>query len=150
MGQGGAPRRVARSETKAWLEHTIKDKSALTLGIVVRESGKLVGYVSITGISAINRAGEYFILIGDKSAWGKSIGREVTRLIVDHGFAALNLHRIMLTFSDLNIGGVKVYQAAGFREEVLRQACYRDGAYHDKIVMAVLRSEWEADQVCES
>ena len=132
------------------MEHTIKDKSALTLGIVVRESGKLVGYVSITGISAINRAGEYFILIGDKSAWGKGIGREVTRLIVDHDIAALNLHRIMLTFSDLNIGGVKVYQAAGFREEVLRQACYRDGAYHDKIVMAVLRSEWEADQVCES
>jgi len=50
----------------------------------------------------------------------------------------------MLTVSSLNRGGVKAYQKAGFQQEgVLRQACYRDGAFHDKIVMAILRPEWE-------
>ncbi len=50
----------------------------------------------------------------------------------------------MLTVSSLNTGGVKAYLKAGFQQEgVLRQACYRDGAYHDKIVMAILRPEWE-------
>jgi RimJ/RimL family protein N-acetyltransferase len=57
----------------------------------------------------------------------------------------LNLHRIMLTVSSLNIGAVKAYTRAGFQQEgVLRQASYRDGAYHDKIIMAILRPEWEA------
>jgi RimJ/RimL family protein N-acetyltransferase len=50
----------------------------------------------------------------------------------------------MLTVSSLNTGGVKAYKKAGFQQEgVLRQSCYRDGAYHDKIVMAILRPEWE-------
>jgi RimJ/RimL family protein N-acetyltransferase len=69
----------------------------------------------------------------------------VTKLIVEYGFASLNLHRIALTVSDVNRGGVKAYQRAGFTTEgVLRQACYRDGQYHDKIVMSILRAEWEA------
>ena len=43
-------------------------------------------------------------------------------------FLTGNLNRIMLTVSDLNVGGVKAYQAAGFCEEgVLHQTCYRDG-----------------------
>ena len=65
-------------------------------------------------------------------------------------FLTGNLNRIMLTASDLNVGGMKAYRAVGFRKEgVLRQACYRDGKYHDKIVMAILRSEWEADRMRE-
>ena len=69
-------------------------------------------------------------------------------MIVHYGFASLNLHRIMLTVSSLNRGGVKAYTKAGFQQEgVLRQACYRDGSYHDKIVMAILRPEWESHHV---
>jgi RimJ/RimL family protein N-acetyltransferase len=50
----------------------------------------------------------------------------------------------MLTVSEPNIGGIKAYENAGFKiEGRLRQACYRNGEFHDKIVMAVLKSEWE-------
>ena len=55
------------------------------------------------------------------------------------------LLRIALTVSEVNRAGVTAYARAGFtREGVLRQACYRDGQYHDKIVMSLLRPEWEA------
>lgn len=132
------------AETRAWLERTIADKATLTLGITLRETGTLIGYAGIAGISRINRSGEYFILIGDKECWGRGYGTETTRLIVDYGFGSLNLHRIALTVSVPNAGGVAAYARAGFRQEgVLRQACYRDGQFHDKIVMAILRPEWE-------
>ena len=49
----------------------------------------------------------------------------------------------MLTVSELNIGGVKAYQKAGFKTEGrLRQSCFRDGAHHDKIIMSILRDEY--------
>ncbi len=132
-------------ETREWLEKTIRDKGTLSLGIVVRETGALIGYAGIAAINAVNRSGEYYILIGDKGSWGKGYGTAVTRIIVDYGFASLNLHRIMLTVSSLNEGGVRAYRKAGFVEEgVMRQAGYRDGAYHDKIIMSILRLEWEA------
>jgi RimJ/RimL family protein N-acetyltransferase len=134
-------------ETQAWLERTIHDKHTLTLGIVERATDALIGFAGIASISLINRSGEYFILIGNKDCWSKGYGTEVTKLIVEYGFASLNLHRIALTVSDGNSGGLKAYQHAGFtREGVLRQACYRDGQYHDKIVMSILRPEWEAQQ----
>jgi RimJ/RimL family protein N-acetyltransferase len=138
---------VSASETVAWLSKTIVDKDVLTLGIVEKSSDQLIGYAGIAGICRINRSGEYYICLGDKSKWGKGYGTEVTRLIVAHGFASLNLNRIMLTVSDVNGGGVKAYLRAGFKQEgVLRQACYRNGSYHDKIIMSTLKPEWEASQ----
>jgi len=135
----------SRHETQTWLERTIRDKQTLTLGIVEQASDALIGFAGISGISQINRSGEYFILIGNKNCWSKGYGTEVTKLIVEYGFATLNLHRIALTVSEVNSAGVKAYQRAGFtREGVLRQACYRDGQYHDKIVMSILRPEWQA------
>jgi RimJ/RimL family protein N-acetyltransferase len=137
----------SRHETQSWLERTLQDKHTLTLGIVEQPTDALIGFAGISGISLFNRSGEYFILIGNKGAWSKGYGTEVTTLIVDYGFATLNLHRIGLTVSETNYGGVKAYQRAGFtREGILRQASYRDGHYHDKIVMSILRPEWEARQ----
>lgn len=132
-------------ETAEWLEKAIRDKGTLSLGIVVQDTGALIGYAGIAAISAINRSGEYYILIGDKGNWGKGYGTAVTKVIVEYGFASLNLHRIMLTVSAPNEGGLTAYRRAGFTAEgVLRQACYRDGAYHDKVVMSILREEWDA------
>lgn len=134
-------------ETQEWLDRTIRDKKTLTLGVVERTSDRLIGFAGITSIGAIGRSGEYFIFIGDKSCWSKGYGAETTKLIVDHGFASLSLHRIALTVSDINIGGVKAYQRAGFvTEGRLRDACYRDGRFHDKIVMSILRPEWKQER----
>ena len=52
-------------DLREWLERTIRDKSALSLGIVDRPTNALRGYAGIAGISAVNRSGEYYILIGD-------------------------------------------------------------------------------------
>ncbi len=138
---------VSQVETQEWLDQTIRDKKTLTLGIVERSSGRFIGFAGITGISVVGRSGEYFIFIGDKSCWSKGYGAEATKLIVDYGFAGLNLHRIALTVSDVNVGGVKAYQRVGFvTEGRLRDASYRDGRYHDKIVMSILRPEWNQER----
>ena len=141
----------SKKETETWLRQTLQDKETLTLGIMEKGTSQLIGYAGITAISHINHSGEYYIFLGEKSIWGKGYGTEVTQLIVHYGFANLNLYRITLTVSALNIGGIKAYTRAGFQQEgVLRQACYRDGVYHDKIVMSILRPEWEASLISKN
>ncbi len=132
------------------LRHTIGSKKklnakqTLALGIVESENETFIGFAGIANISAINRSGEYFIVIGEKLHWGKGYGTEATKTVVDYGFNSLNLHRIMLTVSAPNLVGVKACLKAGFQQEgVLREDSYRDGAYHDAIAMSILRSEWE-------
>lgn len=132
-------------QVTAWLTHTLADARSLTLGIYLADTQELIGYAGITSISRRNQSGEYFILLGEKRCWGQGIGTAVTRQIVTRGFRELGLHRVMLTVSVPNEGGVKAYLRAGFQiEGRLRQACYRNHAFHDKLVMAVLNPEWPA------
>jgi RimJ/RimL family protein N-acetyltransferase len=126
-----------------WFAATLRDERSLNLGIYAAESNALIGYAGLSGLSATNHSGEYFILIGEKSFWGKGVGTAVTKQVLALGFSTLHLNRIMLTVSEPNVGGVKAYTKAGFvREGRLREASCREGRYHDKIVMSVLKSEW--------
>ncbi|MFD2787333.1 GNAT family N-acetyltransferase [Hymenobacter rubripertinctus] len=132
-------------QVEQWLAATLQDTNSYSLGIYLSGTNELIGYAGISGISRHNRSGEYFILLGEKSCWGQGIGTEVTRRVVTLGFEQLNLHRIMLTVSEPNQGGVRAYLRAGFQPEGrLRQACYREGAFHDKLLMSVLREQWAA------
>ena len=135
----------SKKKIKHWLENTIKDKNTVNFGIIELSTKKLIGYAGISGISKLSNSGEYFIFIGDKNSWRKGYGTEVTRLVVNYGFRKLHLHRISLTVSEPNIGGVKAYTKAGFKKEgILRDAAFRDGEYHNKIVMSILDSEWNS------
>ena len=127
-----------------WFAATLQQPNCLNLGIFLKETNALIGYAGLTGISAVNQSAEYFIFIGEKAAWGKGVGTAVTRQIVAIGFTHHQLNRIMLTVSELNTGGVKAYTKAGFVPEGrLRQAACRQGVFHDKIVMSVLKAEWQ-------
>ena len=128
-----------------WYAATLQDANSLNLGIYLEETNALIGYAGLSGISVTNQSGEYFILIGDKATWGQGVGTAVTKQIVRLAFTRHQLNRVMLTVSELNTGGLKAYAKAGFVVEGrLRQAACRQGVFHDKVVMSVLKAEWEA------
>lgn len=134
---------ITIQDIEQWYAQLLRNSTDYTVGIFRSETDRLIGYAGISKISTINKSGEYFIFIGDKEQWGKGFGTDTTHKIIKHGFEVLQLHRIMLTVSEPNIGGIKAYEKAGFkREGRFRQACYRDGSYHDKIVMSILKDEY--------
>jgi RimJ/RimL family protein N-acetyltransferase len=105
--------------------------------------GAVVGYCGLTNLSNQNRSGEYYILIGDQKYWNRGLGTLVGRKVLEFGFKDLGLHRIWLTVSELNHGGIKSYEKLGFIEEGrMKEACFRDGQFHDKIVMSVIGNNW--------
>ncbi|WP_367302971.1 GNAT family N-acetyltransferase [Clostridium sp. DSM 17811] len=127
-------------EISHWFDMLLLDKSSYNKAIVDKTNEKLIGYTGIAQISETNLSGEYFIFIGDKSYHGKGIGTFVTKEIVNKGFQELGLNRIMLTVSEKNIGAIKAYTKANFKiEGVMKQAFYREGKFHDKVIMAILR-----------
>lgn len=127
-----------------WFAATLREEKSINLGIYLQETNALIGYAGLSNLSATNQSGEYFIFIGEKTYWGRGVGTAVTRQVLTLGFAEYHLNRIMLTVSELNVGGIKAYTNAGFVVEGrLRAACYRKGQFHDKIVMSVLRAEWQ-------
>ncbi len=134
-------------EVRRWYSELFEEKNVFQSGIFLKKNQQLIGYAGICNISTANHSGEYFIFIGEKECWGKGIATEVTKKIIKAGFSQLKLNRLMLIVSAPNTGGVKAYKKAGFKEEgKLRQASFRDNSYHDKIVMSILKKEWDSNQ----
>ncbi len=133
-----------KNEIDEWFIALIENTNIANYGIFLKTSGELIGYSGICDISKTNKSGEFYIFIGEKRMWGKGIGTIVTEQVLKIGFLEYKLNRIYLTVSEPNIGGIKAYKNAGFKlEGKLRQACFRDNKYHDKVIMSIIKSEWE-------
>ncbi|MEO7269633.1 MAG: GNAT family protein [Knoellia sp.] len=116
----------------------------LVLAVTDRASGQLVGEVVLAGWDEGNRSCWFRTLIG-AAGRGRGLGTEATRLIVDHGFLVLGLHRITLKVYDFNPRARHVYEKVGFvHEGTGREALLFDGEWIDVHYMAVLEPDWAA------
>ena len=127
-----------------YIDHLYESEQDVHLGIVVRETDRLVGGCALHRIDAKNRCASLGIFLGAKDAWGHGHGTEATRLLVGYAFETLNLNRVWLHVFEDNERAIRCYEKVGFkREGLLRQDYYRAGRYWNTIVMGILREEWQ-------
>lgn len=112
--------------------------------------GGHIGNTNLFNAVPESRRAELGIMIGDKEHWGRGLGADALRALLRFGFEEMNLHRIVLQVFSYNARAIACYTKVGFREEVLmREDMWHDGAYHDTIVMGVLRDEFDASGLPE-
>ena len=127
---------------REWVESQYKSRDAVSLALVLKEEDRPIGVVGLDDIDPIHRNAEFGIFIGDKASWDKGYGTEAARLMVRYGFDTLNLERISLRVFDYNTRAIRAYEKVGFRKEgVLRRDHFSEGAYHDTVIMGILREE---------
>ena len=120
---------------------------ALSLAVHVRETDRLIGTCALSQLDSDNGSALYHITIGEKDTWGRGYGTEATRLMLDHAFGTLNLHRIGLTVFEFNERAIRSYRSCGFVVEGrAREAIWRDGRWWDELSMSVLHSDWAESQ----
>ncbi|WP_165874246.1 GNAT family N-acetyltransferase [Rubrobacter taiwanensis] len=102
------------------------------------------GIVSFINLNRANASADLSILIGEPEYRGSGYGTDAIRTLLCYGFEELQLNRVGLTVFDFNHVAIRTYEKLGFRSEGrMRQAVRRNGAWHDAILMSLLRSEWE-------
>lgn len=112
--------------------------------IVLLDSDRLIGSISLHNIDHLHRNAFIGIFIGDEEQRGKGLGTEAIRLILKYGFKTLNLHNIMLTVHADNLAGIACYKKAGFKEVGrLPEWTFKDGKYVDKLYMSILEHEFK-------
>lgn len=118
--------------------------SAATFAIETKD-GRHIGNCGLHDASPENRGATLGVFIGERECWGKGYGTDAVRTLVRFGFEEMNLNRVELHVFHFNERAMASYRKCGFVEEGrLRQHIYQEGVYHDLVVMAVLRDEWEA------
>jgi len=119
-------------------------RNQVILAIADKKSDQHIGNAKLGPIQWVHRSATFGIMLGDKKFWGKGIGLEATRLMVEYGFTRLNLRRIDLGVFAEHHAAVRCYEQAGFKVEGrMRECLFRDGKYLDRLYMALLRSEYK-------
>jgi len=143
LGQTALP--ITDEAEAAWFEHAVNASNEYHHPIHIIENDKLIGLCSLLNVDTRSRNAEYGISIGDKDSWNKGYGTDATSIMLRIAFDELNLHRVFLRVYDFNERAIRVYEKLGFvKEGVLRQHVFRDGKYHDVILMGLLRDEWQS------
>jgi|GEM_PF-598566 len=131
----------SQEEILKWYLAMLTDKRCFSVG-VCSPSGNLIGHAGIAGVNQVDRNGEFFVFLGDKSYWRKGIASITTRDMADIGLDKLQLHRVFLTASSANEGALKAYKSAGFVEEgSMKDAFFRNNQYSDKVFMGMVKSK---------
>ena len=135
---------MSRAQEQEWLADQYKREDHMNLAIVLKDGDRHIGNCGFNRIDFINRNAEFGILIAERDAWGKGYGPEAARLILKYGFEQFGLHRIWLWVFAFNQHAICAYEKAGFVQEGTRRgAYYRNGQFHDVLLMSVLQQEWD-------
>lgn len=114
-------------------------------GWIVTIDGAPCGWAALTNITAKNKRAEWGWYIGDPAARGRGAGRAAQALGLDRAFGQYGLEKVWSEVLADNDIALKAQAGAGFRREgYLRRHVWKDGRFHDAVLLGVLRDEWEA------
>ncbi len=121
-----------------------KSSNSMEFRLRTLENDTLIGFVSIFSIEWNDQCGKIAIGIGDPNFRGKGYGIDALQLILRYGFCELNLYRIGLDVISYNTNAIRAYQKVGFQVEgTMRESVLRDGQKYDRILMSILRNEFQ-------
>lgn len=129
---------------KRWEEKLLDPPDDLiTFGIEFED--RLVGRVQVALIDYEHRRCYIGILLGDRSVWGRGVGKKAVRIALDYAFTVLNLEKACAEVYDFNTRSCRLFEAVGFLQEgVLRQHELHNGARRDMYVYGILKEEFYA------
>jgi len=139
---------MSRVKEERWFEGYLSRRDDIILAIEAREGDEWVhiGNVGLHRIDWKNRVAKLGIVIGERGYWGRGYGTDAVRTMLRYAFLELGLNRVELEVFGFNRRAIRCYEKAGFvREGARRHALYRDGKYHDVVIMGILRSEFSPE-----
>lgn len=108
-----------------------------------RRGGAVVGYLSLTRVDWVSRSASVTMMARPEEK-GRGWTRKLPEALTDFGFEYLNLRRLEAEVLDNNPAALHYDLGVGYSVEGRkRQAVYKCGRYHDSILIALLRDEWE-------
>ena len=140
MGSGRFP--VSEKDLKNYAASYRRNKNGMLLGIFLNKSKKHIGNIALHMIDWRNSNAEIGIIIGDKKSRGKGLATEAIRLIVEHSFNRLNLHKLYAGMAEGNEASRRAFQKVGFKvEATLREHFYLNNRYLDCCRMGIIKNK---------
>jgi RimJ/RimL family protein N-acetyltransferase len=123
---------------RSYLLDVVAKPNILFWGIHLKHNKEHIGNIKIDPVNNRHSFGEYGILIGEQSEWGKGYAKEASETIIHYCFGTLNLRKINLGVVEKNTTALQLYKSMGFEVEgVYKKHGFYDTEYLDIIRMAI-------------
>jgi len=119
------------------------DDTDLRIVVIHKESGDLIGGVSLDNFHPVFRSAEigYWIAPG---YWGNNYAPEAAVALIQFGFDTLGLNRIYARCPVANPSSIRVIEKAGMKwEGTARGEMMKDDVAYDVDHYAILKSDWD-------
>ena len=132
---------ITPEQQKKWYNKIKKDDSKKYW--VVNVDGEDIGLVCIFDIDRLNKRCYWGYYIGEPSARGKGIGKQIELNVLKYVFEKMNLNKLCCEVLEVNEKVVMIHEKYGSRiEGVLREHIHKNGTFHNVVVMSILSKEW--------
>ena len=135
---------ISKADQEQWFANCKNGLSRLRYTIVTEADGP-VGMIGLRDIDWKNgSASGLGMRIAKKDIRTRGLATDAWMTLMRYAFEELRLNRINGSALAYNAASLRVCQKVGFKVEgTQRQAVYKNGQYHDLIIMGCLKSDYE-------
>jgi len=121
-----------------------QQREELRWGITYMPDDTVIGMCGFNYWDRVDRRGSIGFDL-NRHYWRRGIMREALRRILRFGFEAMKLNRIEADVSAENAASLALLKSLGFQQEGYQREQYFDeGTFHDLVLLALLKREWQA------
>jgi len=133
---------LTEKKEKEWFDKLANDPNEIVLGIETLE-GKLIGTMGLHRLNSKDQTAATGALIGEKEYWSKGYGTDAKMALLNYAFNTLNLRKINSSVYAYNKRSLQYNLKCGYKiEGVRKKQIFRNGKYHDEIIIAVFKEDW--------
>ena len=122
----------------------IEESEAFIYKAIEQDTQKVVGHISLGGVSKKNRSARISRVLIDPESQGKGYCKQMVQAVLKIGFEELKLHRICLGVYDFNKAAMRCYEKAGMVIEGTNRDCLLfNGKWWSLVEMSMLEEEWK-------
>jgi len=134
---------IAFQNEAEWLERAMDPGANERHFAIERKDDRThVGNASIHDIDWVSRTSSFGLFIGEPAAWNRGFGSDAIQILVRFAFDEMNLYKLRINVFDYNERAKHILLGQGFVQEgKLVRDFYRDGAYHDIVILSKFREQ---------
>lgn len=133
---------VSQIEQRRWYDH-YGSRNETVVFMIEDEEQTAIGYTILKNLDHKNGQAEIGLHIAPERQ-GKGYGKDAFKTLIRYCFEELNLNRVYLQVFSFNQRAARMYEALGFQHEGRLRECYfSQNAYHDILIMGLLRREYQ-------
>jgi RimJ/RimL family protein N-acetyltransferase len=144
---GDTPAPVALGPLTAQWESLLRGERADWVGFAIYQWPEVlpIGVANLRDFQNAHGTAEFGITIGEVSARGQGLGTEAVKLLLDYAFSTLGVYNVWLDTAAYNVGAIRAYEKAGFREIGRRRGAHLLAEKrHDIVFMDCTADDWRA------